>query len=317
MLNLTIRQLRTIVAVARHRKISHAANAIGLTSPAVTIQLKQAEIELGSQLFIREKTGVTVTEAGQMVLDHALKMLSSLDALEEDMKALATLGSGTIRLGVVSTGIYFAPQIIAAFTAKYPEIEVKLVADNRVEIIKRLKNHEIDVALMGRPPKGFDVNSTIIGDHPNVFVANPNHVLAQKIDIHPRELAEHQIIIREQGSGTRTLYELFMTEVMGEMKFPPKEMNSNETIKQAVIAGLGIAFLSGHTLEQEIETGKVTILDVVDTPIRRHWFLVRRTSREATAAIRAFETFLFENGMQMLPIISKPYRSPVTQTSDV
>lgn len=309
MLNLTIRQFRTLVAVARHGKISHAANALGLTSPAVTLQLQQIEEELNAQLFIREKKGTAVTDAGRIVLEHALAILSNLDALEESMKALNNLGKGTIRLGVVSTGKYFAPRIIAAFAESYPDIEIKLFAGNRSEIIRRLKEHEIDIALMGRPPKEIDVVSSIIGDHPHVFIANPSHPLAKKLDINSRDLARFRFIIREQGSGTRTLFELFMADAIGELTHIPTEMDSNETIKQAVAAGLGIAFLSGHTLEQELETGKIVILDVIDTPIKRHWFLVRRSSRKSTPAIGEFERFLSENGMKMLPIIDKTYRT--------
>ena len=310
MLNLTIRQMRTLVAISRHGKISHAANALGLTSPAVTLQLQQVEAEVGAQLFIREKTGVILTETGSTVLERAHEILSTLDALEQDLARLKGMGAGTIRLGVVSTGKYFAPRAIAAFSTRFPDIEIKLFAANRTEIIRRLRNHEIDLALMGRPPRDFPVKSAVIGDHPHLFIADPGHPLANRLDIDPRELASFRFITREQGSGTRSLFELFMAEVRGGMKHVPAEMDSNETIKQAVAAGLGIAFISGHTIEQELAGGKLRILDVTGTPIKRHWFLVRSANRLATPAIDAFQQFMATNGMALLPVIGKTYSTP-------
>ena len=306
MLNLTLRQLRTLIAISRHRKISHAASALGLTSPAVTLQLQQIESELRAQLFIREKTGVITTEMGKIVLEHARIILSNLEALQQAVDAFHGLNAGTIRLGVVSTGKYFAPRAIAAFAKKYPEIEIKLFAGNRTEIIRRLREHEIDIALMGRSPRDFAVKSTIVGDHPHVFIANPGHPLANELDIDPQELAKHRFITREQGSGTRSMFELFMAEVSGGLQHAPVEMDSNETIKQAVAADLGIAFLSGHTIEQELESQKLIILDVKGTPIRRHWFVVHAANRAATPAMDAFEMFMFENGKRLLPLIGKP-----------
>jgi len=297
--------------IAQHGKISTAASALGLTSPAVTIQVQQAETELGAQIFIRQKSGIRLTGIGETVIEHARTILSNLDALQEEMAAFNSLASGTIRLGVVSTGKYFAPRVIAEFAKEYPALEIKLFAANRADIVRRLKNHEIDVALMGRPPRDIVVKSTIIGDHPHVFIANREHPLTKKLDITQRDLAEHRFIMREPGSGTRSMFELFMAEELNDYNYNSTEMDSNETIKQAVIAGLGIAFISGHTIEQELETGKLVILDVVDTPIKRHWFLVRAASRASTPAIEAFDRFLFENGMRLLPLISKPY-----QTSD-
>lgn len=309
MLNISLRQLRTLLAIVKTGKISHAARQRGLTSPAVTLQLQQLEAELGVQLFIRRKQGVHPTEIGEVVINHARTILSGLDGLEQSLKSHGGLETGTIKLGVVSTGKYFAPKIIAAFTRKYPGLNVMLFAANRSEIIERLKNHDVDVALMGRPPTGFDVHATMIGDHPHVFIASPDHVLAGRLDVEREELAKCKFVVREPGSGTRSMFELFMSEVPGGLKLPPVEMDSNETIKQAVMAGLGIAFISGHTIEQESQAGRIAILDVVDTPIRRHWYLIRNASRAATPAIDALGEFLMEKGLSLMPIVRKTYRS--------
>ncbi|MCG6859637.1 MAG: LysR family transcriptional regulator [Salaquimonas sp.] len=314
MQNITMRQIRTVLALSQHGKITAAARALGLTSPAVTIQLQQLEGELGCELFTRTKSGVMATEAGEIVIETAKRITGELGNLEERLAALKGVSAGTIRLGVVSTGKYFAPRIMAAFNKPYPGVQMRLVAANRAEIIDKLRNFEIDVALMGRPPKDFAVRTTLFGDHPLVFIAAPDHELAGMLDITKEELAHQKFIVRERGSGTRSSFEFFMGDVAEGLAFAPTEMDSNETIKQAVMAGLGIAFISGHTIEQECQSGKLIILDVVDTPIRRQWFAVTQAAKAPTPALQALEDFLRIKGPSLLPIVTKPYRSAETQT---
>ena len=280
------------------------------TASAVTIQLQQLEEELGFQLFLRTRSGIHATEAGEIVIESAKRIAGELTTLEERIASLKGVSAGTIRLGVVSTGKYFAPRIMAAFNRLYPGVQMTLIAANRTEIIEKLRNFEIDVALMGRPPKDFSVRTTLFGDHPLVFIAAPDHALAGKLDITKEEIAQQKFIVRERGSGTRSSFEFFMGEVAEGLTFTPTEMDSNETIKQAVAAGLGIAFISGHTIEQELAGGKLRILDVTGTPIKRHWFLVRSANRLATPAIEAFQQFMATNGMALLPVIGKTYSTP-------
>ncbi len=309
MLNLTLRQFRTILALSRHGRVTGAARELGLTSPAVTLQLQQMEAELGAQLFLRTHIGMQATEMGRIVIATAHRMADEMISLEETLQAHRGIEAGSIRLGVVSTGKYFAPRIIAAFNRVYPGISMTLVAANRTEIIGKLRDHDIDVALMGRPPEGFEVLATLFGDHPHVFIAGVDHELVGRLDITRSELARHRFIVREHGSGTRSLFEFFMGGVPGGLARAPTEMDSNETIKQAVMAGLGIAFLSGHTIEQECEARKLVILDVEETPIRRHWYAIRHAARSMTPALQALDDFLRSDGARLLPIISKPYRA--------
>ncbi|MDP2733666.1 MAG: LysR substrate-binding domain-containing protein [Hoeflea sp.] len=314
MLNISLRQMRTLLAIQKHGKISAAARAMGLTSPAVTLQLQQLEQELGCQLFLRTKSGAQPTEIGEIAIETAFRMISELTSLEETVQAHKGIAAGTIRLGVVSTGKYFAPRLIAAFTAVHPGISMTLVAANRAEIVQKLHDHDIDVALMGRPPTSFKVNATLFGDHPLVFIANPDHPLVGRLDISKEELAEQKFIVRERGSGTRSSLEFFMSDTLEGLRTTPTEMDSNETIKQAVIAGLGIAFISGHTIEQECQNGKIAILDVMQTPIRRQWFSIRHASRTSTPALQALDDFLRLRGPSLLPVLSKPYPASPSQS---
>jgi DNA-binding transcriptional LysR family regulator len=306
-MNVTLRQLRSILAIRSHSRISAAADAMGLTSPAVTLQLQQLEDELGQMLFTRTRSGVEPTDAGQLVIASAQRIFNELEHLEQRLLSLKGSEFGRIKIGVVSTGKYFAPRIIAAFNARFPGVEVLLQAANRREIIDLLEAQRIDIALMGRPPRHFRAHASLFGDHPLVFVAHPGHPLAKRRDIKLAELADQKFIVRETGSGTRSSFDLIISEMPQDSFLTLSEMDSNETIKQAVMAGLGIAFISGHTIEQEVRIGALAILDVGGTPIRRQWYTVRHADRQPTPAVLSFEEFLRVHGMSLLPVLPIMY----------
>lgn len=311
MRNVTLRQLRTVQAICRLGKINLAAGELGLTGPALTLQIQQLEHDSGVSLFDRTREGMVPTGFGLAFLEAARSIEDSLATLEDSINAIKGLRAGRLRLGAVSTGKYFAPQLIAAFRRQVPSVEINLFVGNRAEIIQKLRDHEIDIALMGRPPRDFDVRSQVFGDHPLVFIAPADHPLAGVLDISRERIAEEQFLVRERGSGTRISLEIFLSEVPRRLEELGTEMGSNETIKQAVIAGLGVAFLSAHTIEQEVKLGRLVILDVVDTPIRRQWFSVSRADRATNPAMQAFDKFLLAEGARYLPVVSKPYPANV------
>lgn len=307
MRNVSLRQLRTIEAVSRLGKINLAAAELGLTGPALTLQIQQLERDAGVVVFDRTREGMVPTAFGLAFLEAAHAVEESLSTLADSIDSMKGLRSGRLRLGVVSTGKYFAPQLIAAFRKQVPDIDINLFIGNRAEIIQKLRDHEVDIALMGRPPRDFDVRSQVFGDHPLVFIAPADYPLAGKLDISRERIAEEQFLVRERGSGTRISLEIFLSEVPRRLEELGTEMGSNETIKQAVIAGLGLAFISAHTIEQEVKLGRLVILDVIDTPIRRQWFSVSRTDRATNPAMQAFERFLLAEGARHLPVVTKPY----------
>jgi len=312
MRNLTLRQLRTLQAIAGRGKIVSAAKDLGLTAPAVTIQLRQAEEELGMALFDRTAEGMRPTAAGRAAIDAAQAIQERLRQLGDEIDAIKGLRAGTLRLGVVSTAKYFAPRLMAAFMKEYPNIEVLLRVGNRAETIEHLRTHDVDIALMGRPPKDVPVSAAPFGDHPLVIVAPPDHPLANARDITKERIAKENFLIREPGSGTRISLEIFFSDIPGRVDDLGLEMDSNETIKQAVMAGLGIAFISAHTIEAEVEAGRLVILDVVGLPIRRHWFVVMRADRAMAPAMTALHDFLMSKGAMHLPLVGKLY--PATES---
>lgn len=307
MQNISVRQLRAVKSINENGKIINAAKQLGLTGPAVTLQLKQAEEAVGMSLFDRTNDGMRLTAAGMAVLAAADAVDEALRTMVDTVDALRGVRLGSLRLGVVSTAKYFAPRMISAFLRHHPGIDIQLSVGNRQQTIDALRRHDLDIAMMGRPPRDISVRSAIFGDHPLVIVAPADHRLATVHDISKEMLIQEKFIVREAGSGTRISLELFFASVPEKPENLGVVMDSNETIKQAVIAGLGIAFISAHTVEQELDLGKLVILDVVGMPIRRQWFSVSRADRRETPVMAAFNQFLIRQGPSLLPLIGKPY----------
>lgn len=298
--------MRAVVAVDRHRKINLAARELGLTPSAVTLQIQQAEAAAGDPLFDRTKDGLRATDAGIAVIAAAQMIDARLARLVDELAAVRGVGRGILRLGAVSTAKYFAPTLVAAFMHEFPGIEVRLIIGNRAATIDAIVDQTIDVALMGRPPRQVAVQSYLIGEHPLVIIAPPGHALAMSRRISKRRVADEQFIVREPGSGTRASFELFLTDIPGRLDHPGPEFGSNESIKQAVMAGLGIGFISAHTIATEVELRRLVILDVVDTPVIRQWFAVARNDRSASPAMAAFKDFVMRRGKDFLPTIGLP-----------
>jgi DNA-binding transcriptional LysR family regulator len=305
MKSITLRQMRAVAAIRHHGKIVNAAKALNLTAPAVTLQLKQVEDEAGMLLFDRTGDGMRPTPAGLAFIDAVQAIEERLRVLADEIDAIRGVRKGNLIVAAVSTAKYFASRLFAAFMRDYPGVDMKLIVGNRAETIAALRDHRADIALMGRPPRDLPVKAFIFGEHPLIIVAAPAHRLASRGGISKEEVAREHFLVREPGSGTRISFERFMGDLPGRLDDPGMEMDSNETIKQAVMAGLGVAFISAHTVEWEIEAGRLVMLDVVDLPIRRQWFGVVRTDRALTPAMTAFERFLIEQGASFLPQFDK------------
>ncbi|MEP7247119.1 MAG: LysR family transcriptional regulator [Gammaproteobacteria bacterium] len=300
MRHITLRQLRTFTEVIRSGSFSAAAQVLHLTPPAVTVQMRQLEQRAGLPLFERTGAGIAATEAGLEVANATRRIDAALSECADALSALRGLHGGHVSIGVVSTAKYFAPQALGEFSRAYPAVEIRLEVGNRAEIIAALAQNTLDLALTGRPPEDLPVEKAIIGPHPHVIVVRPDHPQAQRKRLPPAALAEEKFLVREPGSGTRGLMERFFAE----SKVAPRigmEMDSNETIKQAVIAGLGVAFLSAHTVAAELADGRLASLDVVGLPVVRTWFIVQLARRRLSPAAAALRQFLTSEGNKFLP----------------
>jgi DNA-binding transcriptional LysR family regulator len=301
MRNTTLKQLRSVAAIIRGGRIVSAAKELNLTTPAVTSQLKLIETELGLPLFDRTQAGMRPTAAGWEVFRTASRIEDLLRECREKIDDLKGLRHGTITIGVVSTGKYFAPQLIAAFMREHPHVDVRLFVGNRDAIVEALREYRVDMAIMGRPPEDFEVEAKSFGRHPLVIVAAPDHPLVGQKRIAKRVVARERFLIREEGSGTRAAFETFFEGMPVKGTPTGMEIGSNETIKQAVMAGLGVALISGHSVAVELADSRLVMLDVAGLPIIRQWFLVRRVDRSLSTAGDAFAAFLRERGAAFLP----------------
>ncbi len=302
--NLSLRQLRAVLAVDRLGKINLAARELGLTASAVTLQIQQIESEAAQPLFSRTKDGFRATDAGIAVIATARAIETQLAQLGEELAAVRGGGRGTLRLGAVSTAKYFAPSLVAAFMAESPGIDVRLIIGNRAATIDAIGSRSVDFALMGRPARQIAVQAYLIGDHPLVIIAPPGHPLKDVRRISKNRIAEETFLVREPGSGTRSSLELFLGDMPGRLDNLGLEFGSNESIKQAVMAGLGVGFISAHTIATEVELRRLVILDVVGTPVRRQWFVVNRGDLQLSPAMSAFKAFVTRRGREFLPEVA-------------
>lgn len=274
---LTLRQLRALRAVALRGSLTAAAQDLGLSPPAVHGQIRTLEGLLGSALLQRtEQGGFAPTDEGQAVLDAEAQIAVALQSCGQRVAALRNGQSGVAALGVVSTGKYFAPSLVASLRKLFPDIEVILRIGNRDAIIGALASRSLDLAITGRPPRSPAVIAEPIGPHPHIIIAAPDHPLANADPAMPGDLMEQSFLVREEGSGTRILMTRFLDRIGEGQTWHSIEMGTNETIKQAVIAGLGIALISLHTVTEELRSGRLVPIKAIGLPIQRTWYLIRR-----------------------------------------
>ncbi|MGJ4889954.1 LysR family transcriptional regulator [Bradyrhizobium sp. HKCCYLRH3099] len=298
--DLTIRQLRALVAVQNSGSVTSAAGRLNLTQPAVTLQIRNLQELAGLPLIQRTTDGMILTEAGRSVLALAERVEAALLDCEQALDILAGRSGGRVAIGAVSTAKYFVPFAIAEFSRRFPKIDVTLRIGNRDSLREALRGYDLDIAIMGRPPADIPVDMRPFGKHPHIIIAPAGHRLARRKRIAPEDLAGEVFITREPGSGTRLLMETFL-EKRGLHPKTSMEMDSNETIKQAVIAGLGIAFISQHTVAHELSEGRLVMLRVVGLPIVRHWHAVRRADKLLLPPAQAMLDFFGKEGARFLP----------------
>ncbi len=286
-----MRQLRIFEAVARHGSISRAAVELHLTQPAVSMQIKQLEEQIGLALIDQVGKRLAMTEAGQELRAHAGRIGAQMLDLNAAMDQLRDLERGMLRLAVVSTANYFLPRIIAAFSARHPGVRISLKVANREAVLAALADNQTDLAIIGRPPVGVDLTACDFMDNPLVVIAAPTHPLASLGTMPIQALDGHTLVVREPGSGTRLAMDRFLSE-QGVDYRAGCELSSNEAIKQAVQAGLGLAIAPLQTLELELETGRLVALPVEGFPLIRHWYVVHRGDKRLSTASQAFRALL-------------------------
>jgi DNA-binding transcriptional LysR family regulator len=292
-LHLTLRQLKVFESVARHLNYTRAAEELFLTQPAVSMQVKQLEQQLGVALFEQLGKRIHLTEAGREALGYARTVTQQLDELEGVLNHIKGLSGGKLRISVATTANYFIPTLLGTFSRRYPEVTISLDVTNRETLLQQLSENTVDLVIMGQPPAELDAEADAFMENPLVIVAPPDHPLAREKKIPLARLQEETFLVREPGSGTRIAMERFFAEREMHLK-TGMEVGSNEAIKQSVQAGLGLGLLSRATIEQELTLKRLVVLDVADFPIMRHWYLVHRRGKRLSAVAEAFRQFMLK-----------------------
>ena len=295
----TLRQLKVFEAAAALRSFSKAAEALHLSQPGVSMHIKELETNVGMPLFERIGKKLFVTEAGQELLGRAREIMRALKDAQEAFDALKGLRRGRINLAVVSTAKYFAPRLLARFRKQFPDTEIRLAVNNRTSVIEQLGANEVDLAIMGRSPETLDALAEPFAENPHVIIAAPDHPLATRRRIAEDVVAHETFVVREPGSGTRLAMEGFFDDRHLSFRVG-MEMASNETIKQAVMAGIGLSFISRHTIDLELKTGRLVALDVRGMPVVRHWHVAHLAKKRLSPMATAFKQFVLTEGPRLM-----------------
>ena len=298
-MNVTFRQIRVFQAVARHMSYTDAAKALHLSQPAVSMQVKQLEENIGLPLFEQMGKKIYMTDAGNEFYVYAQEITRLLDEADSVFEEMKGVHGGKLTVSVATTANYFATRLLANFAKQHEGITISLDVTNREILLQRITQNETDMVIMGRPPEDMELETEVFMENPLVVIAPPDHPLAKEKKIPFKGMQQETFVVREPGSGTRIAMERFFAE-KGVRMTTGMEMTSNEAIKQAVEAGLGLGIVSIHTLELELETDRLKILDVELFPIMRHWYVVYRKGKRLSPVAQAFREFVLEEGPNLM-----------------
>ena len=299
MKNATLRQLKVFEAVARHLSFSRASEELHLTQPAVSIQVKKLEDHAGLALFEQLGKKIHLTPAGVEMLHASRAIIQQFKEVEETMTQFKGVSGGKLNVSVISAGDYFFPRLLVEFARRHSGVTLNFGVCNREELMGQLTDNRTDLAIMVRPPLDMDTVNEAFAPHPYVIVAAPDHPLARRKRIPVSRLAREPFVVREKGSDTWASMEEGFGGHLTELNIAMK-IKSTETIKQAVIAGMGVSFLSAHTISRELEVGSLAMLDVQGFPLMLHWYVVHRKNKRLPPVAQAFKNFLVNDGAALI-----------------
>ena len=290
---MTLRQLTLFKAVAEHLSFTRAAAELRLTQPAVSIQIKQLENNIGMPLFEQIGKKIYLTDAGQLLQSAAEDIFIRLEDLETSLNELQETIKGQLRLSIISTASYFFPHVFSAFNRLHPEVQLRLKVTNRMRVLQQLSSNEDDLVIMGQVPDDLNVQAFPFLANPLVVIAPPTHPLVGKKKISLQRVAEETFLVREQGSGTRLAMESKFAAHNILLK-TEQEFGSVEAIKQGVSAGLGLSVLSDSVLSLELAAGKLCVLDVEEFPLMRDWYVAHLSEKKLSLVAKTFLEFLLD-----------------------
>jgi len=295
----SFRQLQALVLVARHESVARAADALHVTQPAISLQIRTLEENAGMALTRKVGRNIQLTAAGEVMVAFSERILRLWEQAGDELAALQGVTSGTLRIGAVTTAEHLLPPMLVPFTLERPDVRLKLQVGNRAEIVQMLARHEIELAIMGTPPRELRTNAAKFARHPMAFVASPGHPLMKKKKLTLNDVLGANLLVRERGSGTRTAVERLLREAGHPLEFG-SEVSSNEAIKRMVAAGLGVGFLSVHACGLEFEAGLLAVLPTPAQPVEADWHIMHLTDQPIPKVAAAFQDFVIEHGQELV-----------------
>ena len=290
-MHISFRQIQIFQTVAQTENFTRAAELLHMSQPAISMQVKQLEENVGLSLFERQGKRIVLTAAGRAMHAYTCEIAAKYQGMVETLEELKNVHQGYIKVSAANTSIYFITRMLAGFSQQNEGITVSLNITNRKTLVEQLQNYEADLVVMGEPPANLDLHSQRLMCNPLVLIAPANHPLAGQKDIPVSAIIGEKFVVREPGSGTRAAIERFFAE-HGYTFSSMLEMGSNESIKYSVIAGLGLGIVSLHSIQLEMETHSLTLLDVVGFPIQRYWHIVTREGKWLSPAAQAFKAYV-------------------------
>lgn len=305
-MNATFRQLRLFLALSDLGSVTAAARATHVTQPTASMQLKELASAVGLPLFELIGKRVHLTAVGQELARSARAMVDEWAGFAQRVDAMKGLTRGQLRVAVVSTAKYFVPRLLGSFCTQYPDIDIALEVLNRDGVVQRLQGNLDDLYIMSMPPPNMDLADQVFMANPLVLVAPAKHPLAsRRRRLALAQLAEERFILRERGSGTRMAADAHFKK----NRFKPKvrlELGSNEAIKQAVAAGMGVSVLSQHALGSPDAGEGLCVLPVEGFPIHSQWHIVRLQGKRLSPIAQAFEAHLLAHAGHAAKISQRP-----------
>ncbi|MEW5862674.1 MAG: LysR substrate-binding domain-containing protein [Pseudomonadota bacterium] len=292
-------QLAVFEAAARLGSFARAAEELHLAQPTVSIQMRKLAEAIGLPLFEQIGRKTSLTQAGRLLYEGCRELFAELERIERALSALRGLEAGELRLAVSTTGKYFAPRLLAAFVARYPGVEVTLEIHNRHGLIARLAENRDDLYIFANPPQDHELVSQVILPNPMVAFARADHPLVRERAIPFARFAAEPFLMREAGSGTRLVAE----ELFARHGIAPRvrmELSTNEAVKQAILAGLGVSIMSRYTLGLDTESAQLAALDVQGLPVERPWQIVYPVGKQVSPAAQAFMTLVRDEARRLV-----------------
>lgn len=293
-MNISLQQLRIFLAVVDHKSVTKAAEALHLTQPGVSIQLKNLQEQFYAPLFEIVRKKIFLTEFGAEMVESCRKIFEEMDRIQQKNLEIKGLLGGKIRISSVSTGKYIIPYIMADFMNQHPQIEISLEVSNRGQVIRDLLDNTLDLALVSILPENVAIEKFSLVKNTWVMACAPKMKTTYQHEINQGNWENIPFILREKGSGTRTMMENYFSEHQIRIK-RKMEFSTNEGAKHAVMAGLGVSVLSVFSMPKELEDNLIETISAPGFPLEAEWNLIWLRSKKLSPATAAFLSWLKEN----------------------